>query len=91
MASGGPLLVDVEAGHRHQMYALSQGIWDLPDDPENAGAPASPDTGALMLGTRGGDLVPLVEGLDRPTSMEIRGGTAWVVTLTGTVLRIDGI
>lgn len=91
VASGGPLLVDVEAGHRHRLYALSQGVWDLPDVPENAGAPASPDTGALMVATRGGDLVPLVEGLDRPTSVEIRGGTAWVVTLTGTVLRIDGL
>jgi hypothetical protein len=34
--------------------------------------------------------VPLVDGLDRPTSMEILGRTVFVVTLTGTVLRVEG-
>lgn len=91
VASGGPLLVDVEAGRHHRLYALAQGVWDWPQIPENEGRPASPDTGQLMRVKRSGELVPLVEGLDRPTSFEVRGDSAWVITLTGTVLRVDGL
>jgi hypothetical protein len=83
-------MVDVERG-RHGLFALSQGIWDLPPIPENEGKPASPDTGVLYRVTHRGDLVPVVDGLDRPTSVEIRGDSAFVTTLTGTVLRIDGL
>jgi len=32
-----------------------------------------------------------VTGLDRPTSLEFRGGVALVTTLTGKVLRIEGV
>lgn len=89
VASGAPLLVDVERGRGRQVYALSQGVWDLPPTPENEGKPASPNTGLLLRADRHGGLVPLVEGLDRPTSFEIIGRTAFVVTLTGKILRID--
>ena len=34
IASGAPLVVDVEFGPDHRLYALSQGIWDLPPLPE---------------------------------------------------------
>ena len=44
VASGAPLLVDVEFGNGHSMYALSQGHF-TPGHPE--GSPADPDTGAL--------------------------------------------
>lgn len=91
VARGGPLLVDVELSRAGRLYALSQGVWDLPPTPENEGKPASPDTGRLLLADRYGGLVPLVDGLDRPTSFEIVGDTAFVVTLTGKVLRIDGL
>jgi hypothetical protein len=86
VAAGAPLLVDVESGH-HALYALSQGDWTLPPTSDNEGKPASPDTGTLVR-VHHGRLVPVVDGLDRPTSMEIVGNTAYVVTLTGTVLKV---
>jgi hypothetical protein len=33
----------------------------------------------------------VVEGLDRPTSLEFIGNTAFVITLTGKVIRIDNV
>ncbi|MCW2810396.1 MAG: exported protein of unknown function, partial [Friedmanniella sp.] len=88
-AYGAPLLDDLETAPRHRTYALSQGRWDYPDRPENAGLPASPNTGSLTRVPRhGGQLQTVVSGLDRPTSMEFLGDSAYVVTLTGTVLRI---
>lgn len=87
VASGAPLLVDVEFGPADQLYALSQGLWTWPNIPANAGLPASPGTGSLVR-VDGGTLEPVVGGLDRPTSMEILGRTAYVVTLTGTVVKI---
>lgn len=88
VASGAPLLVDVETGCQGT-YALSQGVWTLPNIPENAGRPASPDTGSLVLDNEHGGFTTVATGLDRPTSMEIVDDTAYVVTLTGKVLRID--
>ena len=91
LASGAPLVVDVELGPGHRLYALSQGVWTLPPDPRNAGAPASPDTGALTRVDRHGRLAPVVGALDRPTSVAFARGRAFVVTLTGKVLRIGGL
>ena len=91
IASGAPLVVDVEFGPQHRLYALSQGIWDLPPLPENAGAPASANTGSLTRVNRHGRLKPVVGRLDRPTSVAFSRRSAFVVTLTGKVLRIDGI
>jgi hypothetical protein len=89
VASGASLIVDVEFGRGRQLYALSQGIWDLPAIPENEGAPASPDSGRLVRVTKGGGFASVVEGLDRPTSLEFIRNTAFVTTLTGKVIRID--
>ena len=89
VASGAPLLVDVEFGRGRQLFALSQGIWDLDPVPQNAGQPASADTGALVKVDKDGGLTPVVGGLDRPTSVDFIGNTAFVVTYTGTVIRID--
>jgi hypothetical protein len=94
VASGRPgdvagLAVDVEQGPHHDLYALLQGVWDLANDPNNAGLPASHDTGALVKVERDGTLTPIVEHLDQPTSLEIVGDTAYVVGLGGTVTRID--
>jgi hypothetical protein len=89
VASGAPLIVDVEFGLCRRLYALSQGIWDLPVIPENAGAPASADTGRLLRVRKDGSFASVVEGLDRPTSLEFIGKTAFVITLTGKVIRID--
>jgi hypothetical protein len=89
LAAGAGLIVDVELGLGRGLYALSQGIWDLPPIPENEGAPASPVTGRILRVNRDGSFASVVEGLDRPTSLDFIGKTAFVVTLTGKVIRID--
>lgn len=91
IASGAPLVVDVELGRDHRLYALSQGIWNLPPLPQNAGAPASANTGTLTRVDPHGRLTPVAGPLDRPTSVAFSRRSAFVVTLTGKVLRIDGI
>jgi hypothetical protein len=85
VASGAPLLVDVEFGRGHDLYALSQGHF-TPGNPE--GSPADPGTGALVR-VHGDTMTPVTGGLDRPTSLEFIGDTAYVVTLTGEVWAID--
>jgi sugar lactone lactonase YvrE len=91
VASGASLIVDVEFGRRHALYALSQGVWDLPPTPENEGKPAAPHTGRLLRVKQDGTFSAVVEKLDRPTSLDFIGDTAFVVTLTGEVLRIDRV
>lgn len=88
---GPGLAVDVEQGAGNELYALLQGVWDLPIMPENEGRPASPDTGAIVRIRHDGTFALVVDHLDRPTSMELVGHDAYVVTLGGTVLRIDGV
>ena len=51
----------------------------------------SPDTGALVEVEKDGTFTTVVGGLDRPTSLEIIGNTAFVTTLTGKVIRIDNV
>ncbi len=84
VAAGAPLLVDVERGHR-RLYALSQGDWPV-GAPE--GSPAAPDTGSLEQVTRHGSFRTVATGLDRPTSMEIVGHKAYVVTLDGEIWKV---
>ncbi|GAB3202307.1 hypothetical protein GCM10027261_39760 [Geodermatophilus arenarius] len=84
VASGGRLLVDVERGPGG-VYALSQGVF-TPGNPE--GSPADPDTGQLLRATRDGGFELVAEPLDRPTSMEVVGRTAYVVTLDGEIWTV---
>ncbi len=88
MASGAPLLVDVEFGRGERLYALSQGE-GLPGAPP--ATPAKENTGALVEVNGDGTLTVITFGLDRPTSLEFIGDTAYVVTLTGQIWRIDGV
>ncbi len=88
VASGAPLLVDVEFGSDGTFYALAQG--DFPEGSDD-GAPAIPGTGSLVAVNRDGGFSVIAEGLDQPTSLEIIGNTAYVVTLPGEIRRIDGI
>jgi hypothetical protein len=87
------VLVDVELGSGLDLYALSQGQWD--DVAE--GTPAAPETGRLVKLDRRGALVPVVDGggnelvLDRPTSLELIGSTAYVVGLPGTIVEIKNL
>ena len=87
VAAGAPLLVDVEFGLGRTLFALSQGDWDGPFE----GAPALPNTGALVKVNRDGGFTVLTGGLDRPTSLEIIKNTAYVVTLGGEIWTIDNI
>ena len=91
LASGAPLLVDVEVGPWFRMYGLSQGDWPYEGQEGKEGFPAAPNTGALMVADLDGEFHALVAGLDRPTTFEIIGDAAYVVTITGKVLRITGI
>jgi sugar lactone lactonase YvrE len=87
VASGAPLLVDVEFGRGRTLFALSQGVWNGPFE----GAPADPGTGALVRVNADGTFTTLVGGLDRPTSLEVIGTTAYVVSLAGEVWTVSGI
>lgn len=87
VASGAPLLVDVELGPGKALYGLAQGEWDG----VAAGSPAIPYDGSLLRADKYGAFQLLYDGLDRPSSLEITGSAAWIVTLTGEVWRIDGV
>ncbi|MGY1782643.1 hypothetical protein [Geodermatophilus sp. SYSU D01036] len=87
VASGGPLLVDVEPGHGHRLFALAQGHF-TPGQP--AGAPADPGTGLLLRVDRDGGFDVVVDHLDRPTSLEVVRNTAYVV-VAGGVVRVHGL
>jgi sugar lactone lactonase YvrE len=79
------LLVDVEFGRGNTLYALAQGFWNGPFE----GTPAQPNTGALVKVNPDGTFTVIVEGLNQPTSVEIIKNSAYVVTLTGEVWKID--
>jgi hypothetical protein len=91
LASGAPLLVDVEVGAGPRLYGLAQGDWPYEGQEGKEGFPAAPNTGHLMLANRHGQFRSVVSGLDRPTTFEFIGRTAFVVTITGKVLRISGL
>jgi hypothetical protein len=88
VASGARLLVDVEFGGGGRLYALSQGIFPVGSPPAT---PALPNTGALVKVNGDGTFTFITDGLDRPTSLEFIGNTAYVVTLTGEIWKIDGV
>lgn len=88
LASGARLLVDVEFGRGRMLYALSQGFF-VPGHPE--GSPAEPNTGALVRVNSDGTFSTLFEPLDRPTSVEFIGNTAYVVTIAGDIWKIEDV
>jgi sugar lactone lactonase YvrE len=87
VAAGAPMLVDVERGRGQTMFALSQGTWDgaFP------GSPANPLEGSLVRVNGDGSFSVVVDGLNLPSSLEIIGNTAYVVTLTGEVWAIPNL
>jgi hypothetical protein len=87
VASGASLLVDVKFGRGRSLYALSQG--EFSGGPP--GSPALPNTGALVEVNGGGTFTAIMDHLDRPTSLEFIGNTAYVVTLTGEIWKIDDV
>ena len=91
VASGARLAVDVEMGRGRTLFALSQGLFPCGGDPACAGSPASHDTGALMRANGAGGFTTIADELDQPSSLEIIGNTAYVVTLGGEVWTIDNV
>ncbi|HEY8787649.1 MAG TPA: ScyD/ScyE family protein [Actinopolymorphaceae bacterium] len=86
VASGAPLLVDVEFGPGGRLYALSQGYF-TPGNPE--GSPANPNSGALERVNRDGTMTPVVTGLNQPTSVEFIGKHAYIVGLGGDIVTLN--
>ena len=87
VASGAPLLVDVEFGRGRTLYALSQGVF--PGGPP--ATPALPHTGALVEVNGDGTLSVIVDELNLPTSVEFIGNSAYVVSLAGEIWKIDNV
>jgi hypothetical protein len=85
VASGVPFLLDVEFGGGGRLYALSHGTFD----PNTGGA--VPYTGALVKVNEDGTFTDIMDGLNQPTSLEFIGNTAYFVTLTGEIWKIDGV
>jgi hypothetical protein len=81
------LLVDVEFGRGNTLYALLQGFWNGPFE----GTPAQPNTGALVKVNGDGTFTVVTDSLDRPTSLDFIGNTAYIVTLTGEIWKIEGV
>jgi hypothetical protein len=88
VATGGRLLVDVEFGLGRTLFALAQGVF-TPGQP--AGSPADPNTGELLRVDGSGGFTSVEQGLNQPTSLELIGNTAYVVTLGGEIWRIAGV
>lgn len=71
--------------------------WELVADTEaviagfTAACYAASSTSGGGLSDRHGRFRSVVSGLDRPTTFELVGRTAFVVTITGKVLRISGL
>jgi hypothetical protein len=87
VASGAPLLVDVEFNRGMTLYALSQGDWEG----EEEGTPALPGTGSLLKVNKDGTFTTIAEGLNIPTSLEFIKNTAYIVTFTGEVWTIENV
>lgn len=87
IGAGAPLLVDVQFGRGRTLFALAQGTWDG----AAPGSPALPNTGSLVRVNGDGSFTVVAAGLDRPTSMQIIGTTAYIVTLAGEVVAIEDI
>jgi hypothetical protein len=88
VASGASLIVDVEFGRGQTLFALSQGP-GVPGAPD--GSPAQPNTGSLLRVNADGTFTVLADEIDRPTSMEIIGNSAYIVTLSGAIWVVDNI
>ena len=87
VAAGARLVVDVKFGPGRSLFALAQGVWNGVGE----GTPANPNTGSLVRAEQDGTFTVVAGPLDRPTSMEIIGTTAYVVTLGGEIWTVDHI
>ena len=79
------LFVDVEFGPGADPFVLAQGVWEGPFE----GAPAKPNSGALLGLKPNGTFSVITNGLNQPTSMEFIGNKAYVVSLVGEIWEIN--
>jgi hypothetical protein len=87
VAAGASLMVDVKFGRGRSLYGLSQGP-GVPGAPP--GSPAQPNSGSFVKVNADGTFTVIVDKLNLPTSLDFIGTTAYVVTLTGEIWKIDG-
>jgi hypothetical protein len=87
VASGAPLLVDVEFGFAQRLFALSQGTWHG----TTPGDPADEYSGSLVRVNPDGTFTTIIDELNRPTSLEFIRNTAYIVTLTGEVWSVENV
>lgn len=87
VASGARLLVDVEFGRGRTLVGLSQGKWNG----AGAGSPAEENSGSLVGVNDDGTVSVIADGLDRPTSVDFIGNTAYIVTLGGEIWMIEDV
>ena len=88
IARGQPLMVDVEFGRGHKLFALSQGIGSPGAPPAT---PAQPNTGKFLRMNDDGSYTIIKDGLNRPTSLKFIGNTAYVVTFAGEVWKFENV
>jgi hypothetical protein len=86
VASGDPLVVDVEFSRCGRLYALRNGD---PVEKADPGTPAIADTGEFLR-VRNGHFKVLVDDLDQPVSVDFIRRSAYIVTLTGEIWRVSG-
>ncbi|MHA4846426.1 ScyD/ScyE family protein [Flavitalea antarctica] len=87
VAAGAPLLVDVEFGRGHSLFALSQGAYSGRVE----GSPALPNTGSLLSVNTDKTFSKVADKLNIPTSLEIINNTAYIITIEGEVWKVDNI
>jgi hypothetical protein len=87
VASGASLMVAVKFGRGRSLYGLSQGP-GVPGAPP--GSPAQPNSGSFVEVNADGTFTVITDGINLPTSLDLIGTTAYVVTLTGEIWKIDG-
>jgi hypothetical protein len=87
VASGARMVIDVERGRGRTLLAISHGD---PGGPEFF--PATPNTGDLLRVADDGTFSVLLEdAFSQPTSLEVIGNTAYIVTFGGEIWRIDDV
>ena len=79
----------MEFGRGRDLYALSQGEFPVTSPPSPPGTPAEPKTGSLVKVNGDGTFSTVVGDLDQPTSVEFIRNTAYVVTLTGQIWKVE--
>jgi hypothetical protein len=86
VASGEPLIVDVESSKCGRLYALSNG-----EPTPNAGpaTPAKAGTGTFLR-VKHGDFKVVLDELNLPVSLEFLGKRAYIVSLDGAIWRVKG-